>query len=76
MLYGYTIREDTLNQGWPNFFLEGQPLKSENVGGPHTPSAERCIRGCKSPERTKGGLKMQNGVNLGISGKFNPFSTL
>ena len=55
-------------------------LESEKVGGPHTPSEARRIRGREAPEK-KGGAGgpppeklynwYANGANLGISGKFD-----
>ena len=55
-------------------------LESEKVGGPHTPSEVRRIRGREAPEK-KGGSGdpppenlynwYANGANVGISGKFD-----
>ena len=55
-------------------------LEREKVGGPHTPSEARRIRGCEAPEKKgeSGGPPPENfyewyanGANLGISGKFD-----
>ena len=49
-------------------------LESEKVGGPHTPSEARRIRGREAPEKKRGENLYNwyaNGANLGISGKFD-----